>query len=83
MSAPALVKNQKIWARTSGVTATARQAGAERRNQAGGDCATIAMTPDSRKSHRISDSVHAVTTAITAKMTHWSLSFEIVSLASL
>ncbi len=77
------MKNQKIWARRSGVTATARQAGAARRSQAGGDCATIATTPDSRNSHRISDSVHAVTTAITAKMAHCSLSFAIVSLASL
>jgi hypothetical protein len=65
------------------VAATARHVGAERRSQAGGVCATMATTPESRNSHRISDSVQAVVTAITAKITHCRRSFAMVSLASL
>ena len=81
--APALAKNQRIWPRTSGVAATMKHAGAERLSHAGGAWATIAVTPHSRNSQRISDSVHAVTTAMTAKITHCSRSLAIVSLASL
>jgi len=60
-----------------------KHAEAGRLSQAGGACATMAATPHSRNSQRISDSVQAVTTAITAKMSQCSLSFAIVSLASL
>ena len=63
--APALAKKHRIWASSSGVAATARHAGAERLSHAGGAWATIATTPESRNSQRISDSVHAVVTAWT------------------
>ena len=82
-NAPALAKNHKIWPSTSGVATTTKHAGAERFNQAGGACTTMAARPHSRKSHRISVSVHAVTIAMRAKMTHCRRSFAIVSLASL
>ena len=82
-NAPAFAKKIRIWASSSGVAATARHADAGRLSHAGGAWATIATTPASRNSHRISDSVHAVATASTAKMTHCSRSFAIVSFASL
>src|SRR5262249_61749101 len=82
-TAPAWAKEAGIANRGRGVPAPGRHAGAERRSQAGGAWATIATTPESRKSQRISDSVHAVATASTAKIAHWSLSLAIVSFASL
>ena len=81
--APAFAKNQRICARSSGVTARATHTGAERLSHAGGPWATITATPQSRNSQRISDSVQAVTTAITAKISHCSLSLAMVSFASL
>src|SRR5438067_1473325 len=63
--------------------ARTKHAGAERLSQAGGACATIATKPQVTKSQTISDSVHAVTTAITAKISHCSLSLAMVSFASL
>jgi hypothetical protein len=83
MKAPAWAKKRRIVASSSGVAATAKQAGAERLSHAGGAWATIVTTPESRNSQAISDSVQAVTTAITAKITHCSLSLAIVSFASL
>jgi hypothetical protein len=65
------------------VTATARHAGADRLSQAGGARATIATRPLRTNSVTLSDSVHAVTVAITAKMTHCTRSLAMVSLASL
>ena len=65
------------------MTTTAKHAEAGRLSKAGGACTRMATIPHSTNSQRISDSVHAVTTAMTAKITHCSLSFAIVSLASL
>jgi len=43
----------------------------------------MAATPHRRKSQRISASVHAVTTAMSAQITHCRRSFAMVSFASL
>ena len=81
--APAFVKNQRIWPRISGVTATPGMPRAGRRRNAGGACTTMATTPHRTNSQPISVSVHAVVTAMIAKIVHCRRSFAIVSLASL
>ena len=93
-TAPADVKNQRIFHRTGPVAAPSSPANNQcggamsiaaprRRSQPGGVRTTIAAIPPARKIQRISCSVHPVTTPLTAKMTHNSRSRPSVSFTSL